>query len=282
MATNNASDYGSTQYNVHVGGASGTLTNVAPSATSGIPLVSNGSSANPSFTTAVVAGGGTGLTSTTAYSVLCGGTTTTGALQSVASVGTTGQVLTSNGAGALPTFQAASGGTNNLVLIQSQTASTSSSISFTSGITSTYTTYLLVYSGIYTSDNSDSLGVQFSTNGGSSYLSSGYQGGFTYASYNGNTFINVNSTAQCYLGGPTGNTSSKFLSGSVYLYNLTTATPPSMMGQFICQGIAGNSVVGNAFGYNTTTSGVNALKIFTTTSSQTITAGKFTLFGVLE
>jgi hypothetical protein len=51
-----------------------------------------------------VAQGGTGLTSTTAYAVVCGGTTSTGNLQSIASVGTSGQVLTSNGAGALPTF----------------------------------------------------------------------------------------------------------------------------------------------------------------------------------
>lgn len=57
-----------------------------------------------------VADGGTGLSATTVYAVLCGGTTTTGALQSIASVGTAGQVLTSNGAGALPTFQAAAGG----------------------------------------------------------------------------------------------------------------------------------------------------------------------------
>jgi hypothetical protein len=42
---------------------------------------------------------------------LCGGTTGTAALQSIASVGTSGQVLTSNGAGALPTFQASAGGT---------------------------------------------------------------------------------------------------------------------------------------------------------------------------
>jgi hypothetical protein len=40
--------------------------------------------------------------------LVCGGTTSTGPLQSVASVGTTGQLLTSNGAGALPTFQTAS------------------------------------------------------------------------------------------------------------------------------------------------------------------------------
>lgn len=58
-----------------------------------------------------VANGGTGASSQTAYAVLCGGTTATGAYQSIASVGTAGQVLTSNGAGALPTFQAAAGGT---------------------------------------------------------------------------------------------------------------------------------------------------------------------------
>jgi hypothetical protein len=54
-----------------------------------------------------VSSGGTGRATATAYAVVCGGTTATGALQSVASVGTTGQVLTSNGVGALPTMQSA-------------------------------------------------------------------------------------------------------------------------------------------------------------------------------
>jgi hypothetical protein len=49
--------------------------------------------------------GGTGDASFTAYAVICGGTTSTGALQSIAGVGTSGQVLTSNDAAALPTFQ---------------------------------------------------------------------------------------------------------------------------------------------------------------------------------
>lgn len=57
-----------------------------------------------------VAGGGTGVASTTAYAVLCGGTSSTAALQSIAGLGTAGQVLTSNGAGALPTFEDATGG----------------------------------------------------------------------------------------------------------------------------------------------------------------------------
>lgn len=60
-----------------------------------------------------VAKGGTGASSFTQYAVICGGTTATGALQSVASVGSAAQILTSNGAGALPTFQAAP--TTNMV-----------------------------------------------------------------------------------------------------------------------------------------------------------------------
>tara|TARA_R110000868_G_C10970190_1_gene769671 strand:+ start:4232 stop:5386 length:1155 start_codon:yes stop_codon:yes gene_type:complete len=56
--------------------------------------------------------GGTGRSDATEYAVICGGTTTTGAHQSIASVGTAAQVLTSNGPGILPTFQAAGGGSS--------------------------------------------------------------------------------------------------------------------------------------------------------------------------
>lgn len=76
-----------------------------------------------SGTAVTVAQGGTGLTSATAYAVLCGGTTSTGAFQSISSVGTSGQVLTSNGAGALPTFQTPAGlPSMNIVTGTTQTA----------------------------------------------------------------------------------------------------------------------------------------------------------------
>lgn len=111
-----------------VGAASNGITNVAPSATSGIPLVSNGGSADPSYTTAVVAGGGTGNTTFTAYSLIAAGTTATGTFQNVVGLGTAGQALLSAGAAALPawstpTYPSASGtarkilvsdGTNNV------------------------------------------------------------------------------------------------------------------------------------------------------------------------
>lgn len=101
---------GLTNHSVLVGAGTPTITNVAPSSTSGIPLISNGSSSDPSFSTAVVEGGGTGSTSFTAYSVICGGTTSTGALQNVVGVGSSGEVLTSAGAGALPTWSPSASG----------------------------------------------------------------------------------------------------------------------------------------------------------------------------
>ena len=53
-----------------------------------------------------VANGGTGLSTATEYSVVFAGTTATGPFQAAAGPGTATHVLTSNGAGALPTFQA--------------------------------------------------------------------------------------------------------------------------------------------------------------------------------
>jgi hypothetical protein len=109
-----------TIHDVLVGNNTSGITQVAPSATSGVALVSNGASADPSFGavniasssavtgTLPVANGGTGDTSFTAYAVLCGGTTSGGALQNVSGVGTSGQFLTSNGASSLPTWQTGS------------------------------------------------------------------------------------------------------------------------------------------------------------------------------
>jgi len=98
-----------TANNLLVGTGTSPISLIAPSATSGIPLISQGASSNPAFGTAVVAGGGTGNTTFTAYSVIVGGTTATGAFQNVVGVGTTNQVLVSQGASALPIWASVPG-----------------------------------------------------------------------------------------------------------------------------------------------------------------------------
>ena len=82
------------------------VTFTLPSAdgTSGQTVTTNGSGAL-SFGTLGVAGGGTGIVTTTAYGLIAAGTTSTGAFQQVSGTGSSGQLLTSNGAGALPTWQ---------------------------------------------------------------------------------------------------------------------------------------------------------------------------------
>ena len=67
-----------TQYNVLTAGASNAPNNVAPSATSGVPLISQGSSAQPVFGTAVVAGGGTGVATLTGLALGSGTSAFTG------------------------------------------------------------------------------------------------------------------------------------------------------------------------------------------------------------
>ena len=77
--------------------------------------------------------GGTGLATLTAYALIAAGTTSTGTFQQVSGLGSSGQVLTSNGAGALPTWQAA-GSSGGFAYLSSNTSvygGTNSTLSFT-------------------------------------------------------------------------------------------------------------------------------------------------------
>lgn len=108
-----------TQHDVLVGAASNLITSVAPSATSGVPLISQGAAADPAFGTAVVAGGGTGAvtltgvltgngtSAITANTVTQHGVLLGGATNAVSSLGVaaTGTVLTGV-TGADPAFSA--------------------------------------------------------------------------------------------------------------------------------------------------------------------------------
>ena len=114
-----------------------------------------------------VVNGGTGRAAHTAYSVICGGTTTTAAQQSVVSVGNSGQVLTSNGAGNLPTFQSSSG-----IIMGTEVASTSGTAVTFTGIPAGVKSITISFARVSTNGTSNYL-IQIGDAGGletSAYL----------------------------------------------------------------------------------------------------------------
>lgn len=129
----------------------------------------------PGSTDVAVVDGGTGVSSLTPYAVICGGTTNTNPVQSVASVGTSGQVLTSNGAGALPTFQSlvAAG---SLVFIGSVTANNSATVNFDNLLTATYDNYVIIAENVVPATNAAQLTAQIGTGATPTYQATNYLG----------------------------------------------------------------------------------------------------------
>jgi hypothetical protein len=224
-----------------------------------------------------VAQGGTGDSSLTAYAVMCGGTTSTGAVQSIAGVGTSGQVLTSNGAGALPTFQAAPTA-GKLVLIQSQTASSSASLTFTTGISS-YTQIFVSFYAIQPATNTAIFQMQMSKDGGSTYITTGYLSGLNSTPYNSTTITNNNSTSAWVLTGvETSGDANKTSNGAFYILNANVAANPYISGHSADFDSTSATANINFFGGQGGSTGANAFKFLM--SSGNIAAGTVTLYGL--
>lgn len=229
-----------------------------------------------------VADGGTGLSSTTAYAVLCGGTTSTGALQSVASVGTAGQVLTSNGAGALPTFQ--SGGSGSWVKISSTTASASSSVSFT-GLSSTYISYVVVITNLVPTTNGTDLYLRTSADNGATYASSASDyktAGFLTVD---NTYVGISAVAgaQLIVGGMSGsyslgNGTGMVANGVLYIHNPSASLRCHVTGHIASLNSSSYQMIDFVNGWRDAAAAVNAIQFFM--SSGTIASGTFTLYGI--
>lgn len=218
-----------------------------------------------------VSNGGLGATSYTAYSVLVSGTTSTANVQNVSGLGATDQLLVSQGSGAIPAWTTA-----GWKKISTATASNSTDIQFTSGLSTTYNTYLVVFSQLIPANNNDQVYAQISTDGGSTYLNTSYLAGCNNMVYNGTTFTNTNSTTNFVLsnaisnvGGTTAGTSA-----NVYFFRLGNSGKPTCCAYGVSTDGGCNHFAGS---YDSTVT-ANAIKFYMSTGN--ITSGSITIYGL--
>jgi len=216
-----------------------------------------------------VSNGGTGVSSTTAYGVLCGGTTATGPIQNVGT-GTSGQFLISNGANILPSFQ----DSTDLVWLQSVTINAGDAQVVFTSLSNTYTTYYFVAEDVLISGNNINIYCQFSSNNGVSYIATGYNSGVGYANFNSTTIVTVaQSTTFAYYAGLTYGSGSRPGLGCVaVINNIGSGTPISI--KFHQNN---DQFRGPASGTLNSTSTINAIRIYP--QSGTFSAGKFHVYG---
>lgn len=182
-----------------------------------------------------------------------------------------------------------SGVAGSIFLISSQTASSSSSISFTSGLDSTYNEYVFRFVNIHPSDNNALLQVRASTDGGSSYgvtTTSSYLQAEHAEDGTGNTRILYNtsfdlnqSTDNQWISNGISNDNDGSGSGHFTLFEPSSTTFAKQYKGSIQQ-MSGGGVSRNAYvgGYFNTTSAIDAIQFVMTAG--TIDSGTISLYGV--
>jgi hypothetical protein len=163
------------------------------------------------------------------------------------------------------------------VFLSSQTASSSATISFTSVITSKYSTYVLVYSNVVP-QTTGLLAMQVSINNGVSYLSSGYVSGIITSAYNSTTLGNQTSATNMILSGTLYNAGGG-ICGEAWLFNFQNGGTAYLRGDFVFTNSTPTTVLGYA-GASSTATSVNAIQISMATGN--ITKGTFSLYGISE
>lgn len=195
--------------------------------------------------------------------------------------------ITNSSVSAVTSFANASGGT--LILLSTQTASSSATISFTTGLDSTYDEYVFKLINVRPATDGVSFQFNMSTDGGSNYNVTKTTTFFltyhdeadtlTSLSYSTSFDLAQSTSNQVLSGTDLGNVSDENLSGSLQLFNPSSTT---YVKHFI--GVTNNNTYndfcagGYVAGYGNTTSAVNAIQF--KMSSGNIADGIFKLYGV--
>jgi hypothetical protein len=178
--------------------------------------------------------------------------------------------LTNNSISNVTAYNAAIA-TGNMVLISSQTASNSASISFTTGINSTYKEYQFYFIDIDSkSEPGNFFNFNLSTDGGSNYNVTKTSSSFRYyhteddsgtgLAYDTGTDLSQ-STSNQVIGGSVGTDADQSLSGSLTLFNPSSTT---YVKHFIATANVNREddiCMGHRIaGYGNTTSAINAIR----------------------
>jgi hypothetical protein len=159
---------------------------------------------------------------------------------------------------------------DGITLISSQTANNSASLSFTTGIDSTYKAYKFVFSNIHPRNNAVTFDFNMSTDSGSNYnvtktttnfgpnhAESGAGGSVDY-----NTTLDLaQSSSDLVIGGDQGSDADQSSSGSLTLFNPSSTTyVKHFISTFHVHHQADYSVTFHVAGYGNTTSAINAVR----------------------
>ena len=174
-----------------------------------------------------------------------------------------------------------------LVKISSSTASSSATVSFTSGIDSTYKEYIFLFNNIHPATDGANIQFQGSTDGGSNYnttITSSYFQAQANASeaaleYDGGQDLAQSTNFQTILAKEPGNGNDESVSGILYLFDPSNTT---FVKHFLsvgnCQDTEAMSRQGFTGGYFNTTSAINAVQF--KMSSGNMDSGTIDLYGV--
>lgn len=179
------------------------------------------------------------------------------------------------------------GAGGGLVLLEQHTASASASLNFTTCITSTYDSYFVVIENLVPATNATDLYLRFSTDGGSSYVSSASYDWGSWLFYSGGSgtgggtsqteiLLNHGGSFNHIKNGTSGNG----YSGSFYIHSpLGTTGFKRVRGQSVYMESSANVEVGTTFsGTYKSTTAANAFQMLM--SSGNITSGVIRVYGL--
>lgn len=192
--------------------------------------------------------------------------------------GTTGQVLTSAGSSA-PTWAAPATGAMTFISVQT-VSGTPSTLDFTTGISSTYDDYVVVFENVATSAAA-ALQMLFYKSG--AFQTTVYRSNYIYCTSAGGTVTSVGETTTFTISRQGSTTGGNLRSGTISLYNLNSATAYASACNYTAQNTGASATGADntlTFGGGTEGTAAAVTQIRFQPSTGTFTSGTFRLYGL--